>query len=125
MRRLLIALGVSTVLFGSVVGASFAQAQTSPSNCKTIEGPGFFSQACGDNAQVSGGPGGSSASTGPEQLTTVLPSPSPTPTPAPTPAETFTPVPALVQPTPTATPPAQRPAPLGLIGTLLRLLGLG
>jgi hypothetical protein len=123
VRKLLIAIGMVTMSFGSVVGATFAYAQTSPTNCETVEGPGYFAQACGTNAQVSGGPGGSSASTGPEQLTTVIPSP--TASPLPTPAGTFTPVPSVVQPTPTASPPAQRPAPVGLIGMLLRLLGLG
>lgn len=127
MRKLLIAIGLVTMSFGSVVGATFAYAQASPTNCKTVEGPGYFAQACGTNAQVSAGPGGSSASTGPEQLTNVIPSPSPSPTASPlaTPSGTFTPVPSVVQPTPTASPPAQRPAPAGLIGMLLRLLGLG
>lgn len=119
MHKRLIAMGVATVCFLWVVGASAAGAQTSPSNCKTVEGPGFFAQACGSNAEVSGGPGHSTASTGPEQLTIVA-----TPTPTPTLLETFAPVPNVVQPTPTA-PPAAPSGPLGLIGMLLRLLGLG
>jgi len=125
MRKRLIAMGVATVSFLWVVGASVAGAQTSPSNCKTVEGPGFFAQACGSNAEVSGGPGHSTASTGPEQLT-IVPTATPTPTPTPTPTllDTFAPVPSVVQPTPTASPAAPS-GPLGLIGMLLRLLGLG
>jgi hypothetical protein len=117
MRQRLIALGVATICFGLTVGISAARAQTSQSNCKTIEGPGYFAQACGTNAQVSGGPGSSSASTGPEPVATIVP----------TPIGTFTPVPTVVQPVPVPTPapPAPRPAPMGLIGALLRLLGLG
>ena len=118
MRKRLIATGMATIWFLSVAGASVAHAQTSPSNCKTVEGPGYFAQACGSNPQVSGGPGSSSAGTGPEQLTTILPSPTPTP------LATFTPVPSVVQPPPSP-PPAPPPAPVGLIGMLLRLLGLG
>jgi hypothetical protein len=116
MRVRLIFLGVTAAVVAAVM-ASVAHAQTT---CKTIEGPGYFAQACGTNPQVSGGPSGSSASTGPEQAVQSVP------TPAPTPADTFTPVPTATASPALATPsPVPRREPVGLLGALLRLLGLG
>lgn len=117
LGRLILTAGLLT----GVLGSPLAHAATAPSNCKVIEGPGFYSQACGDSVQVTGGPGQSSASTGtPPPTTTVAP-----PVP-PLPFVPFTEVqPVPVIPAPRVPAPAPRPSGGGLLGGLLRLLGLG
>ena len=110
----------------AILSVTVAQAQTS--NCKTVEGPGYFAQACGSDTQVSGGPGGATARSGPAQGSSSQSTPSPSASATPV-ADGFTPVPsptAEATPTPTMSPlsPLDETAPLGLIGVLLRLLGL-
>ncbi|MGQ0680071.1 MAG: hypothetical protein ACT4OM_10545 [Actinomycetota bacterium] len=98
-------------------GAPAAFAQT---NCKVVEGPGFFSRACGDFASVSAGPGQATSSTSTVPLPEQTFSPVVAATPlAPPPAPELT---GIAPPPPT---PARTGGLGGLIGGLLRLLGLG
>lgn len=123
MRKYLGRLILTAGLLTGVLGSPLAHAAPAPSNCKVIEGPGFYSQACGDFAQVTGGPGQSSASTGnPLPTTTVAPPVPPLPV---VPFTGFQPAPVIPAPQVPAPAPAPRQSGGGLLGGLLRLLGLG
>lgn len=121
MRNHLVRLILTAGCLTAAMGLQLAHAATLPANCKVVQGPGFYSQACGDNAQVSGGPGQSSASTG---TPPVPPAQSVVPPVPVTPLPQFTPV--VEPPKPAApVPPARSQGGGGLLSGLLRLLGLG